>query len=150
VWLQQMAMPDLQRDDSYCGAWHACRGREQVNIPMTIMAIPTNANATEETASILAFPVRIVAIRSCLFAESKLKIRRLSGAGCLKSREESFSMDSVFTSIHRSVVLLDLVDDAWAADCLSDDGAGMRRAPFSLLLSLQHGVLLLQTGVTSL
>jgi hypothetical protein len=32
-------------------------------------------------------------------------------------------MDSAFTSIHRSVVLLDLVDEAWAADCLSDDGA---------------------------
>lgn len=30
-------------------------------------------------------------------------------------------MDSAFTSIHRSVVLLDLVDEAWAADCLSDD-----------------------------
>lgn len=32
-------------------------------------------------------------------------------------------MDSVFTSVHRSVILLDLVDDAWAADCLSDDGS---------------------------
>ena len=31
-------------------------------------------------------------------------------------------MDSVFTSVHRSVVLLDLVDEAWAADYLSDDG----------------------------
>jgi hypothetical protein len=31
-------------------------------------------------------------------------------------------LDSVFTSVHRSVILLDLVDDAWAADCLSDDG----------------------------
>jgi hypothetical protein len=31
-------------------------------------------------------------------------------------------MDSAFTSIHRNVVLLDLVDEAWAADCLSDDG----------------------------
>jgi len=62
----------------------------------------------------------------------------------LKTREESVFdvMDSVFTSIHRSVVLLDLVDDAWAADCLSDDGAGTRRAPFSLLFSLQHCVLL--------
>lgn len=38
-------------------------------------------------------------------------------------------MDSGFTSIHRSVVLLDLVDDAWAADCLSDDGARPRGAP---------------------
>ena len=75
-------MLDLQRDDdAYCGAWHACRGRKQVNIPMAIMAIPTNANATEETASILAFPVRIFAIRSCLFAESKLNIRRRPGAG---------------------------------------------------------------------
>jgi hypothetical protein len=37
-------------------------------------------------------------------------------------------MDSAFTSIHRSVVLLDLVDDAWAADCLSDDGARPRGA----------------------
>jgi len=31
-------------------------------------------------------------------------------------------MDSVFTSVHRHIVLLDLVDDAWAADELSDDG----------------------------
>ena len=31
-------------------------------------------------------------------------------------------MDSAFTAIHRNVVLLDLVDEAWAADCLSDDG----------------------------
>ena len=30
-------------------------------------------------------------------------------------------MDSVFTSLHRDAILLDLVDDAWAADCLSDD-----------------------------
>ena len=48
---------------------------------MAIMAIPTTANATEETASILVFPVRIFAIRSCLFAESKVNIRRRPGAG---------------------------------------------------------------------
>ena len=30
-------------------------------------------------------------------------------------------MDSVFTSLHREAVLLDLVDEAWTADCLSDD-----------------------------
>ena len=33
--------------------------------------------------------------------------------------------DSVFTSVHRNVVLLDLVGEAWAADCLSDDGASL-------------------------
>lgn len=31
-------------------------------------------------------------------------------------------MDSVFTAVHRNVVLVDLVDEAWAADHLSDDG----------------------------
>jgi hypothetical protein len=36
-------------------------------------------------------------------------------------------MDSTFTSLHRNVVLLDLVDDTWAADYLSDDGAPLAR-----------------------
>jgi hypothetical protein len=36
-------------------------------------------------------------------------------------------MDSTFTSLHRNVVLLDLVDDTWAADYLSDDGAPRAR-----------------------
>jgi hypothetical protein len=30
-------------------------------------------------------------------------------------------MDSVFTSLHREPFLLDIVDETWAADCLSDD-----------------------------
>ena len=30
--------------------------------------------------------------------------------------------DAVFTSIHRKFALLELVDEAWALDCLSDDG----------------------------
>eukprot|EP00286_Rhodomonas_abbreviata_P018488 CAMPEP_0181293346 /NCGR_PEP_ID=MMETSP1101-20121128/3017_1 /TAXON_ID=46948 /ORGANISM="Rhodomonas abbreviata, Strain Caron Lab Isolate" /LENGTH=69 /DNA_ID=CAMNT_0023397929 /DNA_START=31 /DNA_END=240 /DNA_ORIENTATION=+ len=30
-------------------------------------------------------------------------------------------MDSAFTSVHRNVILVDLVDDAWASDHLSDD-----------------------------
>ena len=32
-------------------------------------------------------------------------------------------MDSVFTAVHRNFALLDVVDEAWANDCLSDDGA---------------------------
>ena len=43
-------------------------------------------------------------------------------------------LDSVFTALHRSVILLDLVDDAWATDCLSDDGA----APRLILLTNAH------------
>jgi hypothetical protein len=39
-----------------------------------------------------------------------------------KSLEESRIMDSVFTAVHRNVILVDLVDEAWAADHLSDDG----------------------------
>ena len=30
-------------------------------------------------------------------------------------------MDSVFTILHRDPFLIDVVDEAWAADCLSDD-----------------------------
>ena len=37
-------------------------------------------------------------------------------------------MDSTFTSLHRNVVLLDLVDETWAADYLSDDGAPRARS----------------------
>ena len=47
-------------------------------------------------------------------------------------------LDSVFTALHRSVILLDLVDDAWATDCLSDDGAAPRLVCTSALLTNAH------------
>jgi hypothetical protein len=43
---------------------------------------------------------------------------------CLIEEERvQVEMDSVFTSVHRNFALLDVVDEAWANDCLSDDGA---------------------------
>lgn len=49
-------------------------------------------------------------------------------------------LDSVFTALHRSVILLDLVDDAWATDCLSDDGAAPRLICISALLRAHFSI----------